>query len=119
MGAEIPAPLVSPEVEKYNFTNEGGVAGTIRFLKNIMGMWLVQECRRVWERADKVYSYEELVLAWPRPPRPLSAWSIRTTPPSGCLRVCLRPWPTFAGVPINRRQSSRARWSAVPWKAWP
>src|SRR5207253_3499776 len=69
MGAEIPAPLVSDQVLKYNFTNEGGVGGTIRFLKNIMGLWLVQECRRVWERAGKSYSYEELMrLAESAPP---------------------------------------------------
>jgi rhamnulokinase len=69
MGAEIPGPLVGEQVAKYNFTNEGGVGGTIRFLKNIMGLWLVQECRRVWERAGKVYSYEELVrLAEAAPP---------------------------------------------------
>jgi rhamnulokinase len=61
MGAEIPGPLVNDQAAKYNFTNEGGVGGTIRFLKNIMGLWLVQECRRVWERAGKTYSYEELV----------------------------------------------------------
>jgi rhamnulokinase len=61
MGAEIPAPLVSEEVRNCNFTNEGGVGGTIRFLKNIMGLWLVQECRRVWERAGNAYSYEELM----------------------------------------------------------
>jgi rhamnulokinase len=69
MGAEIPAPLVSEQVLKYNFTNEGGVGGTIRFLKNIMGLWLVQECRRTWERMGKTYSYEELMrLAEAAPP---------------------------------------------------
>src|SRR5438874_7251889 len=69
MGAEIPAPLVSEPVLKYNFTNEGGVGGTIRFLKNIMGLWLVQECRRVWERAGKAYDYAELTrLAEAAPP---------------------------------------------------
>jgi rhamnulokinase len=69
MGAEIPGPLVNEQVAKHNFTNEGGVGGTIRFLKNIMGLWLVQECRRVWERAGKTYSYEELVrLAEAAPP---------------------------------------------------
>jgi rhamnulokinase len=61
MGAEIDAPLVSEEVLRCNFTNEGGVGGTIRFLKNIMGLWLVQECRRCWERAGKDHSYEELM----------------------------------------------------------
>jgi rhamnulokinase len=60
MGAELPAPLINEPVQRYNFTNEGGVGGTIRFLKNIMGLWLVQECRRTWERAGKAYGYDEL-----------------------------------------------------------
>jgi rhamnulokinase len=60
MGAEIPAPKIDEEVGRHNFTNEGGVSGTIRFLKNIMGLWLVQECRRAWERVGKSYSYDEL-----------------------------------------------------------
>ena len=69
MGAEIPGPLVSEQVLKYNFTNEGGVGGTIRFLKNIMGLWLVQECRRVWERAGRSFTYEDLMrLAEAAPP---------------------------------------------------
>ncbi len=44
----------------YNFSNEGGVAGTTRLLKNIMGLWLVQESRRTWARAGREMSYEEL-----------------------------------------------------------
>jgi rhamnulokinase len=60
MGAELPAPLISEKTLHYNFTNEGGVGGTIRFLKNIMGLWLVQECRRSWERAGRDYTYDEL-----------------------------------------------------------
>jgi rhamnulokinase len=60
MGAELGAPLINDKAEAYNFTNEGGVGGTIRFLKNIMGLWLVQECRRTWERAGKTYGYDEL-----------------------------------------------------------
>jgi rhamnulokinase len=60
MGVEIPAPLINDKVRQYNFTNEGGVGGTIRFLKNIMGLWLVQECRRSFERSGKAYDYDEL-----------------------------------------------------------
>jgi rhamnulokinase len=60
MGVELPGPLISDKVQQYNFTNEGGVGGTIRFLKNIMGLWIVQECRRAWERAGKTYEYAEL-----------------------------------------------------------
>ena len=69
MGAELSAPLINDKAREYNFTNEGGVAGTIRFLKNIMGLWLVQECRRSWEREAKTYSYEDLTrLAEAAPP---------------------------------------------------
>lgn len=60
MGAEIDAPLLSAEALGHNFTNEGGVGRTYRFLKNIMGLWLVQECRRQWEREGQAYSYTEL-----------------------------------------------------------
>lgn len=60
MGAETNAPIISAKAMEYNFTNEGGVNGTFRFLKNIMGLWLVQECRRTWERAGHPYNYTEL-----------------------------------------------------------
>jgi rhamnulokinase len=60
MGIELPAPLLGDDALAANFTNEGGVGGTVRFLKNVMGLWLVQECRRTWERAGKPYDYGEL-----------------------------------------------------------
>jgi rhamnulokinase len=61
MGVEIDQPVLTDQALAYNFTNEGGVGGTVRLLKNIMGLWIVQECRRSWERAGQSYSYEELV----------------------------------------------------------
>ncbi len=60
MGTELDAPKINAETEKYNFTNEGGVNNTIRFLKNIMGLWLIQESRRQWKREGKEYSFAEL-----------------------------------------------------------
>jgi rhamnulokinase len=60
MGAELEEPLVSEAALAHNFTNEGGVGHTFRFLKNIAGMWLVQECRRTWERQGRAFSYGEL-----------------------------------------------------------
>jgi rhamnulokinase len=60
LGVEVPRPVINAETMGYNFTNEGGVAGTTRLLKNIMGLWLVQECRRTWARAGRDPSYEEL-----------------------------------------------------------
>jgi rhamnulokinase len=69
MGVETPAPVMTEKALAYNFTNEGGVGGTTRLLKNVMGLWLVQECRRAWERAGTSYSYEDLVrLASEAPP---------------------------------------------------
>jgi len=52
--------MISPPVLQHNFTNEGGLGGTYRFLKNIMGLWLVQECRRTWQRQGRDHSYAEL-----------------------------------------------------------
>ena len=60
MGVEIPQPIVNDKSQKYNYTNEGGVGGSIRFLKNIMGLWLVQECRRHFNREGYEHTYAEL-----------------------------------------------------------
>ena len=60
MGLEREQPLLSERAFELGFTNEGGVAGTIRFLKNIAGLWLVQEVRRSLARSDREYSYAEL-----------------------------------------------------------
>ncbi len=61
MGVENKKPYSSELAFKYNFTNEGGVDGTYRFLKNIMGLWLLQECKRSWEKQGNNFSYAELV----------------------------------------------------------
>jgi rhamnulokinase len=61
MGVETREPLLGEAALAANFTNEGGVGGTVRLLKNVMGLWLVQECRRAWERAGTAYSYDDLM----------------------------------------------------------
>ena len=61
MGIEVKEPIIDEESFKMNFTNEGGVDGTTRFLKNITGMWLLEQCRKEWEQAGKKYSYPEIV----------------------------------------------------------
>ena len=60
MGVELDEPNISADALKYNFTNEGGVNKTIRFLKNIMGLWLIQESRRQWDREGELLSFDEL-----------------------------------------------------------
>ena len=60
MGVELDKPNVTDGAFEYNFTNEGGVNKTIRFLKNIMGLWLIQESRRQWDREGELLSFDEL-----------------------------------------------------------
>jgi len=60
MGVEVPKAIVNDKTFEYEFTNEGGVENTIRLLKNIMGLWLMQECRRQWQREGADLSYNEL-----------------------------------------------------------
>lgn len=61
MGIESRLPFISEQTLQANFTNEGGVDGTTRFLKNIMGMWLIQEVQRVWEEQGYNYSWPQMV----------------------------------------------------------
>mgnify|MGYP004511575555 CR=1 FL=1 len=60
MGVELDKPMVTEEAMAHNFTNEGGVNKTVRFLKNIMGLWLIQESRRQWDREGTLLSFDEL-----------------------------------------------------------
>ena len=59
-GTELDSPCIGDKSLRYNITNEGGFGGTIRFLKNIIGLWMIQESRRQWIREGKEYSYAEL-----------------------------------------------------------
>jgi rhamnulokinase len=61
MGIESDSPVITPKSLELNFTNEGGVEGTWRILKNIMGLWLVQECRRSWADTGAAFPDEALV----------------------------------------------------------
>jgi rhamnulokinase len=61
MGIEVKDPIINEKSYEMNFTNEGGVDGTTRFLKNITGMWLLEQCRKEWEKEGKNYSYPEIV----------------------------------------------------------
>ena len=57
LGTEVPQAIAGPEAARLNFTNEGGVCGTVRLLKNITGMWLLEGCRKSWES----FSWEDLL----------------------------------------------------------
>ena len=62
VGVETRSPVISPRSLAANFTNEGGIGGAVRFLKNVTGLWLIQGCRKAWS-AEGAASYEELARA--------------------------------------------------------
>jgi len=61
LGTEMDGPLLSPETMALEFSNEGGVGNTYQLLKNIMGLWLLQECKREWDEQGKEIGFPELV----------------------------------------------------------
>jgi len=61
MGTELPRPVLTEACARHNFTNEGGAAGSIRLLKNISGLWPLQQCRLRWELLGRSYSWDQLI----------------------------------------------------------
>ncbi|HEY0604363.1 MAG TPA: rhamnulokinase family protein [Herpetosiphonaceae bacterium] len=61
VGIETPAPILTEEARLLSFTNEGGVDTTIRFLKNVGGLWLLQECQRQWQREGQSFTWPQLI----------------------------------------------------------
>jgi rhamnulokinase len=61
VGVERSAPLLDEAAARANFTNEIGAFGTVRFLKNVMGLWILESCRREWERDGRACEYSELI----------------------------------------------------------
>jgi len=63
VGTELDAPVLTGEAMRLNFANEGGVSGTTRLLKNVMGLWMLQSCRRHWSQQGHAFDYSELMTA--------------------------------------------------------
>jgi|SRR5580704_8003806 rhamnulokinase len=61
LGTELSGPIVTDEARHLNFTNEGGVGGTVRLLKNICGLWLLERCRKDWRAEGRTFEYQELL----------------------------------------------------------
>jgi len=69
IGAEVTKPILTTRASQWNFTNEGGVDGTYRLLKNVMGLWLVQQCKKAFEKKGNFLKYDRLIqLAEESPP---------------------------------------------------
>lgn len=93
MGQELPQPLINEATCTANFTNEGGALGTIRFLKNIMGLWIIQESRRQWKREGKEYSFAQM-----------EAWAKEATP----FQSLINPDDASFNTPGNMPEKIRA-----------
>ena len=61
MGVETRQPVINADALAFNVTNEGGVCDTIRLLKNIAGLWIIQECRRTWAAEGQALSWDDIV----------------------------------------------------------
>jgi rhamnulokinase len=125
MGVESKVPIINDDMLAWNLTNEGGVGGTFRILKNIMGLWLVQECRREWQRTGKDYDYGEMVemaaaapafgpVVWPGDDSFLAPGDMTVRLAAFCTRTGQAP-PTTKGAFLRCALESLAleyRWVA-------
>jgi rhamnulokinase len=73
VGVELASPILDQRALKHNFTNEGGINGKIRFLRNTMGLWLLQRCQKDWDAASENFEYREL-MEMARQAPPFQCW---------------------------------------------
>ena len=119
LGTEVAEPIISEVPLEHNFTNETGVGGAFRLLKNITGLWILQECRRVWQETDqRVISYQELtdleedaesLTAFIDPDDPI--FGTRGNHPEAVQRFCEKsdqPVPTTRGQVLRVATESLA-----------
>jgi rhamnulokinase len=111
LGAEIEEACIGEASLAANFTNEGGVCGTIRFLKNLCGLWLVQECRRGWARGGTADSYDDLTgMAAATPPfRSLVDVDDPAFAPPGDMPARLQAFCRRTGQPVPETKGEIVR----------
>lgn len=108
LGAELDSPLINQTAFAHNFTNEGGVEEKIRFLKNIMGLWIIQESRRQWQREGKDYSFADLEQK-ARASRPLASFIDPDHESFATPATCRKKSAGFAAKQVNRFPKQRAK----------
>ena len=103
MGAELPEPLINDGTRAANLTNEGGAMDTIRFLKNIMGLWIIQESRRQWKREGYDYSFAQM-----------EAWAKEAVPFQSLINPDHPSFNTPGNMPEKIREFCRQTGQHVP-----
>ncbi|MEG1605240.1 MAG: rhamnulokinase family protein [Clostridia bacterium] len=120
LGAEIRHPLSSVEVMNANYTNEGGINGTIRLLKNIMGLWIINECKREWDRRSDSVDFAGLVKLAEAAPPFLSVIDVDDPlfAPPGDMPARIQEYCKKSGqeVPKGRGQISRVIYESLALK---
>ena len=111
-------PVLTEASRAANFTNEGGVDGTVRYLRNVMGLWLLQESMRTWGERGEPHELAALLAAAAQLPGggPTVDLDAADFLPPGDMPARIR-----AAVPATGRDPSRRRrprWSAASWTAW-
>jgi rhamnulokinase len=111
MGVEVQRAVLTDRALELNVTNEGGIDGTYRLLKNIMGLWLVQECRRAFERQGRNYSYAELtaLAAQSQPLRTLVNPDDRAFLKPDDMAAAIRDWCARHGEPVPQNDGDMIR----------
>ena len=128
MGVELDEPVINERALAENLTNEIGAGGKVRFLKNIAGLWLLQECRRAWALEGREYTYDQLVRmagearpfsAAPRPGRISGAWR-HAAPRSRPIAAATGQTAAGDARRVSRAPFSRAWRFATGrcWRAW-
>ncbi len=120
LGIEIPKPIINDKVLEYNLTNEGGVNGTFRLLKNITGLWLLQQCKKNWEKEGNSFSYSRLteMAAQAQPflcmiEPDYKGFENPPDMPAEILRFCKE---TSQTVPVDRKSIVRCIFESLAFK---
>ena len=110
-GTELDEPIIDENSARFNITNEGGVGGKISFLKNIIGLWLIQESRRQWMREGKEFSFGELekLAAKEEPFRSLIDPDAPEFAPSGNVPRRIREFCKRTGQPVPETEGQIVR----------
>ena len=110
-GTELDEPIIDENSARFNITNEGGVGGKISFLKNIIGLWLIQESRRLWMREGKEFSFGELekLAAKEEPFRSLIDPDAPEFAPSGNVPRRIREFCKRTGQPVPETEGQIVR----------
>lgn len=110
-GTELDTPIINEKSTRFNITNEGGVGGKISFLKNIIGLWLIQESRRQWMREGKEFSFGELekLAASEEPFRSLIDPDAPEFVPSGNVPRRIREFCKRTGQPVPETEGQLVR----------